>query len=89
MTPYEVLGITPDATKEEIQEAYRRARRRAHPDHGGTPEAFLAVQDAYDKVMKLSPCGNPKCDGKGFIREKSGAFIYRRLCPNCWPNLKR
>jgi curved DNA-binding protein CbpA len=30
--PYEVLGLAPTASKEEIQEAYRRLAKRWHPD---------------------------------------------------------
>lgn len=48
-TPYEVLGIRPSASAEEIKSAYRRCAREAHPDHhpGADRERFQAVQDAY------------------------------------------
>lgn len=44
---YEVLGVTPEATEAELRSAYRRAVRSAHPDLGGTDEAFRAVQNAW------------------------------------------
>lgn len=49
--PYAVLGVSRQATVQEIRGAYRRAVQREHPDHnGGSPEAarrFEAVQEAY------------------------------------------
>lgn len=52
MTPpnqslYEVLGLTPSATSEQIKSAYRRAARRSHPDQGGSSELFHLVSEAY------------------------------------------
>lgn len=54
---YDVLGVDPGATREEIREAYRRAVRRLHPDShtragaggsAGEPTAELvAVVDAW------------------------------------------
>jgi hypothetical protein len=45
--PYATLGITPDATPDEIRTAYRRASLAAHPDRGGTDETMAAVNAAY------------------------------------------
>ncbi len=39
---YEVLGLSPDASQEQIQAAYRRLMQRLHPDHGGS--AYLAAR---------------------------------------------
>lgn len=45
--PYKTLGINRDATEAEIKKAYRRASMQAHPDKGGSKEAFIAVSEAY------------------------------------------
>ncbi|MCM3887120.1 J domain-containing protein [Frankia sp. R82] len=45
---YEVLGIPPDASADQIRHAYRLAARRTHPDAGGRPAAFAQVRVAYD-----------------------------------------
>lgn len=45
---YAVLGVPPTATTEEIRTAHRRAARATHPDLGGDPERFHAVQLAWE-----------------------------------------
>lgn len=45
---YLVLGITSDATLDDIKEAYRRLAKEFHPDHyGDNHSPFLAIQEAY------------------------------------------
>lgn len=51
-TPYDVLGVKPGATADEIRKAYRKLAKQYHPDlNPGKPEAearFKAVTGAYD-----------------------------------------
>lgn len=49
--PYQVLGIQPGATRDEISRGYRQALLRAHPDHGGTRAQFDLVQGAHVWLM--------------------------------------
>jgi len=60
-SPYDILGIRPGASKEEITAAYKKAVKKYHPDklsHLGEEfsslanEKFLEVQRAYDALMK-------------------------------------
>ena len=82
MTPHEILGITPDTVADdEIKAAYRRAASKAHPDKGGSSEAFRAVVDAYEAIMKR-PCQD--CKGTGQITTRQGFFVNREPCPKCW-----
>ena len=38
--PYSVLGLTPDASDEEVKRAYRALAKKYHPDtNAGNPDA--------------------------------------------------
>jgi len=50
-SPYEVLGVDPDADERAIVEAYRRRVKEAHPDHGGSAAEFGRVKTAYEELM--------------------------------------
>jgi curved DNA-binding protein CbpA len=47
-TYYDVLGIGPGATQEEIRVAYRRQAWQHHPDRGGSPAFMVAINNAWD-----------------------------------------
>lgn len=51
MTPNEamqVLGLQPNYTPEELEQGYRKAAMRAHPDReGGSTQEFQRVSEAY------------------------------------------
>jgi len=49
-SPYEVLGVSPSVTDEELRRAYRRKLRQSHPDVGGSPASFHAVQVAWERI---------------------------------------
>lgn len=46
------LGVSPDATREEIKTAYFTLVRREHPDRGGDPERFHRIQRAYQQAKE-------------------------------------
>lgn len=47
-THYEVLGVPPTATGEEVRHAYRRLVKASHPDAAGDPDRFRTITVAYD-----------------------------------------
>ncbi|WP_144793732.1 J domain-containing protein [Microbacterium paludicola] len=47
---YDVLGVDPDATAEEIKRAFRLRLRQTHPDAGGDAGAFIQVQRAWELI---------------------------------------
>lgn len=49
--PYDVLGVSKDASADEIKKAYRKLSKRYHPDlnhEPGAEERFKEVNDAYE-----------------------------------------
>ena len=49
-SPYEVLGVAVTASEDDLRKAFRRALRATHPDTGGDPKRFAAVQLAWERV---------------------------------------
>lgn len=46
---YDFLGVTPDASVEDIRAAYRKLSKVCHPDMpGGSAEKFGAIKEAHD-----------------------------------------
>jgi len=48
---YQVLGLGPDASHEEIRAAYRRLIQRVHPDHGGSSYLAARINQARDVLL--------------------------------------
>ncbi len=62
--PYRILGVSGNATDEEIKKAYRSLSRKYHPDANvdnpnkeQAEEKFKEVQKAYQDVMKMRSGG--------------------------------
>jgi hypothetical protein len=48
---YQILGLQPGASREEIQAAYRRLIQRVHPDHGGSSYLATRLNQARDVLL--------------------------------------
>lgn len=45
---YDQLGVSQDATPEELRRSYKKCALKCHPDKGGSREEFQALQRAYE-----------------------------------------
>lgn len=48
---YELLGLEPGCTDEDIRKAYHRLIKRVHPDSGGSAVLMAQVTEAKDKLL--------------------------------------
>ena len=48
---FEVLGIKPDASKEEIIKAHKRMMQKVHPDRGGSDFLAAQINQAKDTLL--------------------------------------
>ncbi|MCR5789407.1 MAG: J domain-containing protein [Lachnospiraceae bacterium] len=77
MNPYSVLGVSENASDEEIKKAYRALSRRYHPDANinnpnkdQAEEKFKQVQQAYEQIMDMREKGYSYSD---YSRQTAGS----------------
>ena len=70
--PYQVLGVAPTASDDEVKKAYRQLCKKYHPDANvGKPDAaqaekkFMEVQQAYEEIMHRRQGGGTRA-GSGY-----------------------
>jgi curved DNA-binding protein CbpA len=49
--PFEILGVSRHATRDEIEAAWRRLARKHHPDRGGDVQQMARINAARDALL--------------------------------------
>lgn len=65
---YSVLGVSKEASSDEIKNAYRKLAREHHPDKGGDKERFQEIQKAYETLsdpQRREEYNSPSPFGRG------------------------
>lgn len=85
MDPFEQLGLSSEASTEEVKDAWRRLASIHHPDKGGDAATFDRLRQAYNAALTEAeaqkPC--PSCQGTGRVLVKSGWSSVKLLCEAC------
>lgn len=85
--PYKVLGISPNATDDQVKAAYREMARKYHPDqYGDNPLSDLAqekmqeINEAYDTIVRMRKEGGHQSGGNPNPRGRSHRYAdIRRM----------
>lgn len=65
MNPYEILGVSPDASEHQIKTAYRLRAKETHPDLGNDGSEFHLLSKAY--AVLSDPARRAQYDETGSI----------------------
>ena len=72
---YDVLGVSRDASQEEIKKAYRKLARQYHPDVNKSPDAeekFKEIKEAYDVLSNPETRSRYDQFGHAGVGQESG-----------------
>ena len=81
--PYEVLGVSPDSSDDEVKRAYRDLARKYHPDnYQNNPLADLAeekmkeINEAYDAITRARSGGGASYGGSASQSQSGYGYGY-------------
>jgi len=88
MNPYEVLGIKPNATQDEIKSAYRKLIKQYHPDKfidnplkNLAEEKMIEINKAYDTLTKNSGdnYSSNSSNTSNYSNASTGSFDFQEI----------
>ncbi|MFA5561558.1 MAG: J domain-containing protein [Eubacteriales bacterium] len=85
--PYQILGVSRNATDEQVKAAYRALARKYHPDNytSDNPLADLAtekmkqINEAYEQIQKERAGGAPPRAGGDYTGGYTGSPLYAEI----------
>jgi DnaJ-class molecular chaperone len=76
MDYYERLGVSRNASPDEIKRAYKKLAIKHHPDKGGDHETFASINEAYD-TSQPQGFGPNGFEGMGGFEDLFSQFGFR------------
>ncbi len=83
--PYKVLGVSPDASDEDIKKAYRELAHKYHPDRYRdsdladlAEEKMKEINAAYEEIRRMRSQKNQQSTGGGYEYKAEGNGNYNR-----------
>ena len=85
MKPHEIHGVSPFASKAEIDKAYRRLAAESHPDAGGDPANFKVLFSTLSRVCVQGLASKRPRP----VLLPGRRYEMNRKCPSCGERLEK
>ena len=91
---YDILGLSKNATFEEIKSKYKSLAQQHHPDKGGDPELFKEIKNAYEVLS--DPISRKQYDTTGHFENRVNirdealerlSNLFFNIVPNINPDI--
>lgn len=69
------LGLLPPYTLDDVKQAYKKKALLAHPDHGGNPQVFQEIQEAYQNALGFLSLRD---DRRGWIANQMDRYLAQQ-----------
>jgi curved DNA-binding protein CbpA len=86
MNPYEVLGVKPGATQDEIKSAYRKLIKQYHPDKfidnplkNLAEDKMIEINEAYDSLTKNSGSSNNSSNYSNTSSSTNSSYEFQEI----------
>lgn len=79
---YVTFGVTRWTSSAEVKDKWRVWAAVLHPDHGGDPIKFAAMQELYQKIAAVAKIC-PRCEGTGRVDHTAGFTTVKSICASC------